>query len=82
MTPIKRENGYALAPQSLLAWIGVALVASVALLGVLFLGCLPKSKHPKSKPGNYGRAIRRGYRFSYFLVSIWPRRFMSWRKIS
>jgi sulfoxide reductase heme-binding subunit YedZ len=37
MTPVKRENGYALAPQSLLAWIGVTLVASAALFGALFL---------------------------------------------
>jgi len=47
MTPIKRENGYALAPQSLLAWIGVTLAASVALLGVLFLGVPPQIETPQ-----------------------------------
>ena len=49
MTPVKRENGYALAPQSLLAWIGVTLVASAALFGALFLA--PSSQVEPSQIG-------------------------------
>tara|TARA_B110000971_G_scaffold221237_1_gene267532 strand:- start:805 stop:951 length:147 start_codon:yes stop_codon:yes gene_type:complete len=42
MTQIKRENGYALAPQTLGRWIALTLLASVALWLVLLLAKLPQ----------------------------------------
>lgn len=42
MTQIKRENGYALAPQALGRWIALTLLASVILGLVLFSANLPQ----------------------------------------
>ena len=42
MTQLKRQNGYALAPQNLKLWIGFTLLASIALGVALFWGPPPQ----------------------------------------
>jgi sulfoxide reductase heme-binding subunit YedZ len=60
MDMIKRENGYALAPQSLPRWIAFTLLASVALLLALFLGAPPQVE-------TWQLWARYTARFSFFL---------------